>query len=361
MTKEIENNQHSFSKKVLITIGITALFSLAILFVYFAVNVMFLLFAAILLAVFFRSLGEWINHFTKIPEGFAVLIVCLVIIAVFSFAIWLLAPEVADQIIELREIIPQSLNTLGSRISGYAWGNLVLEQIPTWQELFNRIAGSKFLTRISGIFSTTFGVTANIVVIVLMGIYLATSPQYYTKGLIKLFPLSRRDRMREVICEMDETLRWWLVGKSVSMLIIGVLTAVGLWILGIPLALTLGIIAALLAFIPNFGPIIAVAPALLFALVESPTKAIYVLILYLGIQTFESYLITPLVQQKAVSLPPVLTIFFQIFLGVLVGGFGLILATPMLLVIIVLTKMLYIEDVLGDKDVHMPSESSSKS
>jgi predicted PurR-regulated permease PerM len=144
------------------------------------------------------------------------------------------------------------------------------------------------------------------------------------------------------------------------MLIIGVLTTAGLSILGVPLALSLGIFAALLTFIPNFGPIIAVLPAVLFALVESPTKALYVLALYIGIQMIESYLITPLIERETVSLPPVLTIFFQIFLGVLVGGLGLILATPLLTVIIVLVKMLYIEDILGDKDVNLAGDNKDR-
>jgi predicted PurR-regulated permease PerM len=178
--------------------------------------------------------------------------------------------------------------------------------------------------------------------------------------LIKIFPAARRERIGEVVDEIGKTLSWWLVGKFFSMLIIGILTTFGLWILGIPLALTLGIITALFAFIPNFGPIIAVLPAVLFALAESPTKALYVLGLYLGIEMIESYLITPLMQRKMVSLPPVLTIFFQIFLGVLVGGLGLILATPLLAVLIVLVKMLYIEDVLGDSDVSLPSESKEE-
>ncbi|MCB1023830.1 MAG: AI-2E family transporter, partial [Acidobacteria bacterium] len=219
---------------------------------------------------------------------------------------------------------------------------------------FNEILSSKFLTSIGGAFSSTFGAAANVLVILLLAIYLASEPQTYITGLIKLFPIGRRERIRDVAVEIGETLRWWLVGKFFSMLIIGFLTTIGLSIIGVPLALSLGIVAALLAFIPNFGPIVAVIPAVLFALAESPVKAIYVLILYLSIQLVESYLITPMIERETVSLPPVLTIFFQIFLGVLVGGLGLILATPLLTVIIVIVKMLYIEDILGDSDVTLP-------
>ncbi|MGI8545477.1 MAG: AI-2E family transporter [Aridibacter sp.] len=352
-----ENNKPTFTKKVLIITGIAILSVSLILLAYSAIDVMFSLFAAILLAVFFRGLGNWISHYTKISEGLAVVLVCVVLLGILSLGIWLLAPEVEQQIIELKEFFPAALDSLRLRLAQYNWGRLVLGQIPAWEGIFNQFVSSRVLTRIGGFFSTTFGVVANLVVILLLAIYLASEPQTYTNGLIKLFPISKRARMREVVGEIGDTLRWWLVGKFFSMLIIGVLTAVGLWILGVPLALSLGIFAALLTFIPNFGPIIAVIPAALFALVESPTKALYVLALYLGIQMVESYLITPLIDRKTISLPPVLTIFFQIFLGVLVGGLGLILATPLLAVLIVLVKMLYIEDILGDSDVVLPSEA----
>jgi len=131
------------------------------------------------------------------------------------------------------------------------------------------------------------------------------------------------------------------------MLILGVLTTLGLWILGIPLALTLGIIAAVLSFIPNIGPIISAVPAILIALIESPSKALYVIFLYIGIQTVESYLITPIIQKKAVHLAPALLIAVQIMIGVLLGALGLLLATPLMVVIIVLVQMLYVQDTLG--------------
>jgi predicted PurR-regulated permease PerM len=346
---EAEIKEQTFTKKVLITAGIAILFSVALVLAYFAVDVIFSLFAAILLAVFFRGLGDLVSRSTKISEGVSLLLVCVGLGGIIGGAIWVLAPDIVEQLKQLREVFPQTLNTLSQRISEYSWGQLIVEQIPAWQQVSERFASSGFLTRVGGVFSTTLGIFANLIVIILMAIYLAGDPEPYTKGLIKLFPVSRRPRIGEVIGEISETLRWWLVGKFVSMLIIGILTTIGLSLLGIPLALTFGIIAGLLAFIPNFGPIIAVTPAALLGLAESPVTALYVLALYLGIQMVESYLITPMINRETVSLPPVLTIFFQMFLGVLVGGLGLILATPLLAAIVVIVKMLYIEDVLGDE------------
>lgn len=131
------------------------------------------------------------------------------------------------------------------------------------------------------------------------------------------------------------------------MILIGSLTTAGLWLLDVPLALTFGVLSALFTFIPNIGPPLAILPAILLALTLSPTRALYVLLLYLVIQTVESYLLTPLLQQRVVSLPPALTISAQILMAVLLGGLGLALATPLTAVSLVLVKMLYVEDVLN--------------
>jgi predicted PurR-regulated permease PerM len=148
---------------------------------------------------------------------------------------------------------------------------------------------------------------------------------------------------------LENALIWWMVGRFSSMAVVGIMTMIGLWILGIPLPFTLGVIAAVLSFIPNIGPIISVIPALLLALLDSPSKVLYVILLYIGIQTVESYIITPLIQKRAVSLPPALLISVQIMIGVLLGAFGLILATPLMVVIIVLVQTIYIQDIIGDK------------
>ena len=126
---------------------------------------------------------------------------------------------------------------------------------------------------------------------------------------------------------------------------------IGLYILGIPLALTLGLLAGLLSFIPNFGPIISAIPALLLAFIQSPVTALYVLGLYVGVQLIESNLVTPMIERNTIELPPAVTILFQLALAVMVGGLGLVLATPLLAVIIVVIQMVYIQDILGDSAV----------
>lgn len=343
-TKSTQN----FVKKSLIVTGIVIFAVLLFAVLYLAIDLLLLFFAAVLLAVFFRGVGDVVHRYTKLPVTLSVIVAAVGLICIFGFGIWLLAPNVTEQIQNLRVFLPEAINSLNQRIAQYNWGKLILEQVPSWESIIDTFTSRPVLARLSGFFSTTLGAIINVSVVILLAIYLAVEPYSYINGFVKIFPVTKRGRVREVLGTMGETLRRWMLGKFLAMLIIGFATTVGLEIIGVPLALTLGLLAALLTFIPNFGPIIAVTPAILFALVESPVKTLYVLALYLGIQMVESYLITPLIERETVSLPPVLTIIFQLFMGIFVGGLGLVLASPLLAVILVLVKMVYIEDVLGD-------------
>ena len=142
------------------------------------------------------------------------------------------------------------------------------------------------------------------------------------------------------------TLKSWLAAQLISMTVVGVLTGIGLLLIGMPLAFILGIIAGLLAFIPNIGPVLAVAPALLLAFGEGPSMLLWVAAVYLSVQTLESYVITPLVQQERVDLSPALVIAAQLLFGVLFGLLGLALAMPLVAVGRMLIKELYVHDYL---------------
>ncbi len=338
-----------FAGKVLIAAAIIAAVILFFLLFYYAIDVILSLFAGVLMAIFFRKLGNKLSHYTNLPITVSVIFVAFLLIGILGWGAWTLAPKVADQIMNLRGEFPLVMETVRTRLAAYNWGRLILEQIPEWDTIIDTVISGAFLRRIGGFFSTGVGIFVNFIIVVLVAIYLAIEPKTYIEGFIKLFPFERRERMREVIYVIGDTLFWWLLGRFAAMILIGILITLGLMYLNVPLALTLGIIAALFDFIPNFGPILSVIPAALIALAESPTTALYVVILYVVIQFMESYLITPLINKKTIELPPVLTIVFQILLGVLIGGLGLILASPILAVIIVSVKMLYIEDVLGDK------------
>jgi predicted PurR-regulated permease PerM len=129
----------------------------------------------------------------------------------------------------------------------------------------------------------------------------------------------------------------------------GGLTTIGLWILGVPLAFTLGVLAGILNFVPNFGPWIAAIPAVLVAFLQGPQQALYVGLLYIALQSIDGYILTPIVDRRSVELPPVLTIVAQVLLGLAFGFVGILLASPLTAVAMILIKTLYVEDLLGDR------------
>lgn len=344
---DLGNRLGSFTRRALVSVGLVVAAVALLAFLWYAVDVLLLLFAAILLAVFLRGLSDWVSHRTPLREGWALVVVIVALLCITVAGAWLIAPDVAEQADQLSQSMPRAVERIQERVGRYEWGRRILVRLPSTEDLMPDRAD--VLARVTGVFSTTLGALANFVIILFVGLYLAVSPGLYTRGLVRLFPAAERNRAREVLNAVGAALRGWLLGKLITMFIVGILTITGLWLLGVPLALTLGLIAFFLAFIPNVGPILSVIPALAIALMQSPEMALYVLLLYLGVQVVESYLLNPLVYKRTVELPPALTLASQVLLGVLFGGVGVALATPLTAAALVLTKMLYVEDALGDR------------
>jgi predicted PurR-regulated permease PerM len=343
------HRRKTYVERVLIAAAAVIAVLLLLTLIYFVFDVLLLIFAAVLIAIFLRGLADILRRWIPIGEGWLVLVVAVLLVFIIATAVALLAPSVAEQARVLRFEVPRSAQQAAEYLARFSWGQTIISQLPTIDDVMAKIDAAAVLSRVGGYFSSTIGVVGNIFVTILLAIYLASEPRLYSGGMTSLFPIAHRRRAAEVMSATYETLRWWLIGKAGSMIFIGVLTWIGLSIIGVPLALTLGLIAGLLSFIPNFGPIISAVPALLVAAIDSPFSAVYVLALYVGVQLVESNVVTPIIERETVELAPALTIIFQIALGALIGGLGLVLATPLLAVIVVLVKMVYIEDVLGDK------------
>ncbi|MGQ0540377.1 MAG: AI-2E family transporter [Blastocatellia bacterium] len=356
---ELPTHGKSFTERVLIAVAIVVIAALSLVLIYFTFDILLLIFAAALLAIFLRGLADILRRWLPIGESWIVLVVAVLLIAVIAGAIALLAPSVAEQVKILRFEIPRSANQAAEYISQFSWGRTILAQLPGSEEVMAKIDAASMLTRVGGFFSSTVGAVGNFFITILLAIYFASEPRFYSGGLTRLFPLSRRERAKEILNAIYETLRWWLIGKVGSMVFIGLLTWVGLSILGVPLALTLALIAGLLSFIPNFGPIISTIPALLLAFIDSPISALYVLGLYVGVQLIESNIVTPIIERETVELAPALTIIFQLALGAMIGGLGLVLATPLLAVVVVLVEKVYVEDILGDREVAVVEEEQT--
>ena len=340
----------TFTQKVATACGLVVATFLLIILLYYTFDVVMLVFAAALLAIFLSGLADVIKPYVRLGDGLRVLLVSVVLLTLIGGTIALLSPSVAEQAQHLREELPKSAVSVTKYLNQYGWGRALIEQLPTFDDVKNNINVSSLLSGVGGVFTSTMGAVGNVAIVVLLAIYLGSEPKFYSEGFVRLFPIPRRQRVTEILHQVYESLRWWLIGKFGSMLFIGILTWIGLSILGVPIALTLALLAGLLSFIPNFGPIMSAVPALLIAFVDSPITAVYVLILYIGVQIIESNVITPLIERETVELPPALTVVFQLGLGTLVGGLGLVLATPLLAMIVVVVQLVYLQDILGDRE-----------
>jgi predicted PurR-regulated permease PerM len=312
-------------------------------------------FCGLLLAVFLQGAGAWLAARLRLPPAAGIATICVGVVALAAVTVTLAAPAVAKQLDELAQELPKAVDHATSFLQRYAWGRGLLERARDLQEL---ATGRETLERAGGFLSTTLGVVAGFVVFLFVGLFVAFDSGLYRRGLLRLVPLDKRERVAEVLTETVHTLRMWLAGKMFAMFVVGLLTWLGLVLLGVPLALTLALFAAAVTFIPNFGPILSAIPAVLLGMLDGPMNALYVGLLYLGIQTVESYMLTPLVQKKTVSLPPALTLFAQVVMGTFAGGLGVVVATPLAAVALVLVKRLYVEDALGDREKVPPVDKA---
>ena len=336
----------TFARRVCVAVAMLTLAALLLALLWAATDVLLLVFAAVLVACFLRGLANLFSQSMRVPVGWSLGIVVVLLLALITAGVSLLAPHVASQVDDLSRGLAQSIQQLRAFLGQYEWGQRILSEVPGVAELAQK---GNLLGRLTGVFSSTLGIIANLTLVAFIGLYLAVAPGVYVTGAVRLFPKHRRERMTEVLNAVGETLRRWLVGRAILMVVNGGLTAIGLWILGIPLAVTLGTIAGLLNFVPNIGPIIAGVPAVLIAWTLGPWPAVYVLALYVFLQSLDGYVLTPLIQKRTNSLAPALTITAQLLFGVLAGTMGLLLATPITAATLVFVRKLYLEDVLGEE------------
>lgn len=322
----------------LVIVSVTGL-----LLVWYTRDIFLLAFAGILLAIVIRSLARNIKRFIGLPTEISITLALILFLLLIIGISFIVATPLAAQMSQLATDLPEAWKKLNHDLFAFINASSIGDYTPEISLKDMSLKPQEVASKFGGIFTTTFGFFGNILVILFFGIALAYQPQIYLKGLISLFPARKQQNVKETLIKITETLQFWLAGKALSMTITGVLTWLGLWLLGIPMAFTLALLAALLSFIPNIGPIISAIPAILLALLKSPFFALYVALLYIFIQLIESYLITPIVQQKVISLPPALTVFMQLIMSLLVGALGLALATPLLSAIVVVMKQVYLK------------------
>jgi predicted PurR-regulated permease PerM len=311
-------------------------------------SVVLLTFAGILFGVFLNGISRFVKRHTPLPYLWSYVLVVTVLLLLIAGGFIYLGATVTQQAAQLSEQLQSAANQLMETARQYPWIEDLLSRV---SEDGGQLSGQGgLLPRVmAGAQWVLWGVTG-IVVIFFVGLYVAYDPELYETGLVKLVPANRRDHACDVLRTLRSAVASWIVGQFISMSIIGVFTMVGLWLLGVPMAIALGVLAALLTFIPNFGPILATIPQALLALQVGTNTVLYVLLLNVGLQTVESYVVTPIVQRYEATLPPALTIFAQLLMGAVVGVIGVVMAAPLTVASMALVQMLYIRDELGDPE-----------
>lgn len=340
-------DREQYRYKAAWTIAILALLGLAAVLLWYVGHVLLLLFGALLVGNVLHGLSRWVHTFSRLSYRWSLLVVLVGLAALIVLGVWFMGPPLLAQMDELAQQIPRSLAQLRQEVSHYGWGRELLDRLADSNEQMSKNPSQIFFTA-SGVVLGSVLTLAAVIAVVVMGIFLAFDPALYVEGFLLLIPPAQRDRSRCIVHCLSETMWSWMIGKALTMLIVAAALAAGLWLMGMPLWLTLGILAGLLSFVPNFGPIAGAVPAVLVALPLGWPMVLGVIALNTIVQVLETNLITPQIQHHMVLLPPALIIFAQILLGVLFGLLGVMLATPLAAMILVLVKMVYVRDILGD-------------
>jgi len=357
-----------------------------------------LILTAFLGILFGLAVSSGVDMLTRwqLPRGLsAALIVICFFAALFGFGAWM-APTLHSQGVELRRRLPDAIDRVETWINhrrngviGMVFSGLSTEarvdsaatttaapppqatvtpkttapadSVALTETLKQRV-GAQFSSATRYLFpflSSTVEVVTGLLIIVFLSIYIAVDPEMYRRGIMHLFPHGRRDRIGEVLTAIAAVLRKWLVTQLIAMVTLGIVTTVILLALDVKAAFALGLLSGLFEFIPTLGPIISSLPAIAMGFLDSPEKALWVTIAYIGVHFLEGHLLIPLLMKGGINLPPALTIFSQALMALLFGFLGLMCAVPLLAATVVGVKMLYVEDVVGDRQIG-PDENPEK-
>jgi predicted PurR-regulated permease PerM len=320
-----------YARRVLVTIALVVL----ALFLWKIAPVMLLAFAGIVFAGVVRAVSVPLTRYLRIPEAGAVTIVFIVFIGIVLCGGYFFGREIASETTALWDAIKEAAQKVHARLGDSPIGSWMLEN-------FNGAADPAAMGKVFKGTVTVFGGVADVILVFFIALYLAVDPRLYRDGLLLLLPQGARKRVGEALDASGVALRRWLLGQLGAMATVGFLTGLGLWLVGVPLAIPLGILTALLDFVPLIGPLFAAIPGLLIAFAQGPQVAVYAALVYIGAQFIEGHLVIPMAQKWAVELPPVLGLLAIVAFGLLFGFIGVLFAMPLTVVLVVLVERLWV-------------------
>lgn len=301
-------------------------------------DLLLLVFACGLIALIFFNLARWLADKTRFGFGISLSVSVTAILATLIGSFWFFGNSLSSEFSELAMRLPAAWTLFEQRLIRTPVGAEIIHRagqfIPDGQSIFGFATG----------LVTGIGTAVSMLAIVIVGgIYLAAQPRLYGKGVMILTPQAARGKLMRTFVAVSESLNAWLVGQGIGMLFVGAATTIGLLVVGIPAAPAIGLIAGLCEFVPYLGTITVVIPALILGFADSTSTGVWTIIVLLIVQQLQGNLVMPLLQSRMVELPPVLTIFSLVAAGVLLGPLGVILATPLTVVAMVVVKAVYVQ------------------
>lgn len=305
--------------------------------------VLILTFGGIVVAVALRNIAGPLGRWLRVPDRMALLITVLDLSFIALGFFYFFGAMAGHQFSALIHRLPETLDSARAWLGETMLGRQILSALDSGGNAAERLGAA--LPVAGGI----LGGLGEALLMIVVGIYLAADPPLYVSGVLRLFPPRRRMRTRQILHAIGEALQKWLLGMTFDMLLLGAMTFIGLWAVGVPLPFALAVLLGASVFVPYIGPAIACIPGLLLAFSVKPTLALYAGVVYAVVLTIEAYVSQPLLQRWAVSLPAIFNLLAILVFAPLFGIWGAILATPLSVALWVLVQKVYIEDVLEDR------------
>jgi predicted PurR-regulated permease PerM len=326
----------SYPQRVLVTLALVAV----ALLVWKLAPVLILAFAGIVFAAALRAASVPLSRRLALSNTVSVTIVLVLVVAIAVAGGYAFGAKISDEADAVWVAITEAPAKVRQFLQGSRFGVSVVDSLrgATSPETLAKLARGTF---------TVFGALADVGLVLFLAVYFAADPHTYRRGALALVPASVREKVSDALDASGAMLRKWLIGQLGAMATVGILIGVGLALLGMPLALPLGVLSGLLEFVPVVGPLIALVLGVLVAFGQGPEMALYVGLLYGAVLFVEGNIIIPLAQKWAVALPPALGLLGIAIFGVLFGLVGVLFAMPLLVVAVTLVQRLYVPAISG--------------
>ena len=323
-------------------------------------QVLLLAFAAVVFATAMNQLVKLLQKKFGLNRKVAIAIAVTTVLTFIVGFIALVIPPFIDQFQQLVQLVPLGLEQLSTWNEGLRklLPDSLTKEIPGFRTLSQNIQAfsDRIINNFFDLFSSTLGIFLNSLLVIVVTIMLLSKPTPYKQMFLLAFPAFYRQRVQTILRKCEKNLGGWAIGILFNMAVIAILSGIGLLILGVRLPLANSLLAGMLTFIPNLGPVLSVIPPAAMALLDAPWKAVAVVILYIVIQQVESNILTPIVMEKQVSLLPAVTLLSQVAFAVFFGILGLFLALPITVVAQVWLKEILVKDILDrwqiDNDIN---------